>query len=83
MTELKKYNILFVCLGNICRSPAAHGVMESILAERGMTDWVEVDSAGISSYHHPQQHTESRSICQSMRSTRLILRTTMAIRNSA
>ena len=49
MTELKKYKILFVCLGNICRSPAAQGVMESILAERGMTDWVEVDSAGISS----------------------------------
>lgn len=51
MTELKKYKILFVCLGNICRSPAAQGVMESILAERGMSDWVEVDSAGISSYH--------------------------------
>ncbi len=47
----RKYKILFVCLGNICRSPAAQGIMEKILEERGMTDAVEVDSAGISGYH--------------------------------
>lgn len=47
----KKYKILFVCLGNICRSPAAQAVMERIVAERGISDKVEVDSAGISGYH--------------------------------
>ena len=42
--------ILFVCLGNICRSPTAHGVMLSKLAAAGL-DWVEVDSAGTAAYH--------------------------------
>lgn len=43
--------ILFVCLGNICRSPAAEGVMRSCLAERGLDDRIEVDSAGTLDYH--------------------------------
>ena len=47
----KKYSILFVCLGNICRSPAAQGVMEHIVSERGISDRVVIDSAGTSSYH--------------------------------
>lgn len=47
----KKYKILFVCLGNICRSPAAQAVMERIVSERGVSDKVEIDSAGISGYH--------------------------------
>jgi protein-tyrosine phosphatase len=42
--------ILFVCLGNICRSPAAEGVMRKLLEEAGVTG-VEVDSAGIISMH--------------------------------
>ena len=42
----KKYKILFVCLGNICRSPAAQGIMESLIAERGLQNMIEVDSAG-------------------------------------
>ncbi len=44
MKENGKYRILFVCLGNICRSPAAHGIMEAFAARGG--DAVEVDSAG-------------------------------------
>ena len=47
----KKYKILFVCLGNICRSPAAEGMLDSILAERGLTGAAEVDSAGLIAYH--------------------------------
>lgn len=43
--------ILFVCLGNICRSPAAEGVMHKLLQEEGLQDLIEVDSAGTSSYH--------------------------------
>jgi protein-tyrosine phosphatase len=42
----KKYKVLFVCLGNICRSPAAHGIFEHIVKENGMQDLIEVDSAG-------------------------------------
>ena len=43
--------ILFVCLGNICRSPAAEGVMRQMVEERGMSDRILVDSAGIGSWH--------------------------------
>lgn len=43
--------VLFVCLGNICRSPTAHGVMLSRLSEEGLEDQVEVDSAGTASWH--------------------------------
>ena len=42
--------VLFVCLGNICRSPTAEGVMLHLLQERGITSIV-VDSAGTSAYH--------------------------------
>lgn len=41
--------ILMVCLGNICRSPLAHGIMESLIKEKGL-DW-EVDSAGTGDWH--------------------------------
>ncbi len=41
--------ILMVCLGNICRSPIAHGIMEQLIGEEEL-DW-EVDSAGTSSIH--------------------------------
>ena len=47
----EKIRILFVCLGNICRSPAGQGVMERIVDERGLNDRIFIDSAGISSYH--------------------------------
>lgn len=43
--------ILFVCLGNICRSPAAEGVMRRLLTERGLDGEIEVDSAGTGSWH--------------------------------
>lgn len=42
--------ILFVCLGNICRSPAAESVMKTLLKKNGM-DHIFVDSAGTSAYH--------------------------------
>ncbi|MBR1882137.1 MAG: low molecular weight phosphotyrosine protein phosphatase [Muribaculaceae bacterium] len=51
MSSDKKYRILFVCLGNICRSPAAQGVMQRLVDERGLTDQFEIDSAGTSGYH--------------------------------
>ncbi|MDJ0655886.1 MAG: low molecular weight protein-tyrosine-phosphatase [Xanthomonadales bacterium] len=43
--------ILFVCLGNICRSPTAQGVAEQEISRRGLQGRVEVDSAGTGSWH--------------------------------
>jgi len=43
--------ILFVCLGNICRSPTAEGVMRHVLREEGLEEQVEVDSAGTGGWH--------------------------------
>lgn len=45
------YKILFVCLGNICRSPAAQGVMERLVSERGVADCFDIDSAGLYGGH--------------------------------
>lgn len=47
--EGRKPRILFVCLGNICRSPAAHGITESLAADRGVS--IECDSAGFYGGH--------------------------------
>jgi protein-tyrosine phosphatase len=43
--------ILFVCMGNICRSPAAHGVMEKMLADAGLQQRLTIDSAGTINLH--------------------------------
>lgn len=43
--------VLFVCLGNICRSPMAEAVMRHLIKEKGLQDKIEVDSAGTSSWH--------------------------------
>lgn len=47
----KKYKILFVCLGNICRSPSAEAVMKKLVKDAGMEARFEIDSAGIIGYH--------------------------------
>jgi protein-tyrosine phosphatase len=43
--------ILFVCLGNICRSPTAEGVMRRLVEEQGLQDQIEIDSAGTGGWH--------------------------------
>ena len=43
--------ICFVCLGNICRSPTAEGIMHSLLMEHGLESQVTVDSAGTGAWH--------------------------------
>ena len=43
--------MLFVCMGNICRSPTAHGVFQSMVDKQGLSDQIIVDSAGTHSYH--------------------------------
>ena len=52
MSEVNsKYKVLFVCLGNICRSPAAQGIFEHVIRENGMEGMIEADSAGTYSGH--------------------------------
>jgi protein-tyrosine phosphatase len=43
--------LLFVCLGNICRSPTGEGVMRHLLRDEGLEDAVELDSAGTGDWH--------------------------------
>ncbi len=51
MSETGKYNVLFICLGNICRSPAAQAVMQAMVDEHGLSDRFYIDSAGIGGWH--------------------------------
>jgi len=48
--KLHLMKVLMVCLGNICRSPLAEGILQSKLKDSGLTDW-EVDSAGTAGWH--------------------------------
>ena len=43
--------ILFICLGNICRSPMAEAILRHIVDEAGMSSEIEIDSAGLIGYH--------------------------------
>ena len=43
--------VLFVCMGNICRSPTAHAVFRQQVFEAGLSDQIEIDSAGTHGYH--------------------------------
>ena len=47
----KRFQILMVCMGNICRSPTAHGVMRELVQSRGLQARISVDSCGTHAYH--------------------------------
>ena len=52
MTESsEKVGVLFVCMGNVCRSPTAEGVFRHYVAEAGLADLFDIDSAGTHAYH--------------------------------
>ncbi|MCP3868251.1 MAG: low molecular weight phosphotyrosine protein phosphatase [Gammaproteobacteria bacterium] len=46
--------ILFVCMGNICRSPTAHGVFETLVEKENLSGSIQVDSAGTHAFHEGQ-----------------------------
>jgi len=61
------FTVTFVCMGNICRSPTAHGVFRDQVARAGLSDRVRVDSAGTHGWHEgappdarSQQHAARR-----------------------
>lgn len=51
MTTRQKHSLLFICLGNICRSPAAEGVMKAKVHTAGLDSDFFIDSAGIGNWH--------------------------------
>ena len=51
MKNKDRVAVLFVCMGNICRSPTAHGVFQAMVDEQRLEDRIIVDSAGTHSYH--------------------------------
>jgi protein-tyrosine phosphatase len=57
---MSPYSILFVCMGNICRSPTAHGVFRQMLMDHGLSPRVLIDSAGTHNYH-PGSPADARS----------------------
>ena len=66
VNQSRKFKILMVCLGNICRSPTAHGVLEKLIQNKGLSKLIEVDSAGTSAYHIGD-HPDPRSIAAAQR----------------
>jgi protein-tyrosine phosphatase len=57
---MKTFSVLFVCMGNICRSPTAHGVFQHKVDAAGLQDHIRVDSAGTHNYH-PDSPPDARS----------------------
>ncbi len=49
-----KHRILFVCLGNICRSPMAEGAFRRAAEQEGVLDWFDIESAGMGNWHEGQ-----------------------------
>ncbi|MDX1389947.1 MAG: low molecular weight protein-tyrosine-phosphatase [Acidobacteriota bacterium] len=50
-SDSTRTSVLFVCLGNICRSPLAEGVFRQLVSEAGLEDRFEIDSAGTGAWH--------------------------------
>jgi len=64
---MERKKVLFICLGNICRSPSAEAVMKKLIKDQNMENLIEVDSAGTINYHEGetsdkrmQKHAERR-----------------------
>ncbi|MFM2319182.1 MAG: hypothetical protein RLZZ215_1803 [Pseudomonadota bacterium] len=70
---MKKVSVLFVCMGNICRSPTAQGVFESLVERSGLAQAIRVDSAGTHAYHlgsQPDQRSQQAALGRGIDLTR-------------
>ncbi len=63
---MSKVNVLFVCLGNICRSPLAEGIFRQRVNEKGLSGRFVIDSCGTAAYHIGK-HPDSRSVANAKR----------------
>lgn len=63
---MSKVKVLFVCLGNICRSPLAEGIFRQRAEEKGLSHLFEADSCGTAAYHIGK-HPDSRSMANAKR----------------
>lgn len=68
---MKSINLLFVCLGNICRSPSAEAVMKYLVEKEKLEDFIHVDSAGIIGYHEGEKADSRMSMHAQRRGYRL------------
>ena len=78
---MKPKSILFVCLGNICRSPTGEGVMKHLVDQADLSDEITVDSAGTIGHHagrpadqRMQQAAQSRGYDLQSRSRKIVFR---------
>ncbi|MGD8484420.1 MAG: low molecular weight protein-tyrosine-phosphatase, partial [Thioalkalispiraceae bacterium] len=55
MSNQPKVSVLFVCMGNICRSPTAEGVFRHLVKQQGLEEHIHIDSAGTHAYHVGEQ----------------------------
>ncbi|XP_052186211.1 uncharacterized protein LOC127797392 isoform X1 [Diospyros lotus] len=65
--QTKPFSVLFVCLGNICRSPAAEGVFTDLVKKRGLDSKFKIDSAGTIGYHEGDEADPRMRACAKRR----------------
>jgi protein-tyrosine phosphatase len=61
LSNQKNISVLFVCMGNICRSPTAQGVFERLVADNKLAAVIQIDSAGTHAYHIGEKPDERAS----------------------
>lgn len=71
---MEKIKVLFVCMGNICRSPTAEGVFTKLLKEQDLEEYFVIDSAGTHAYHNgepPDQRAQHAALERNIELTHL------------
>jgi len=74
---MKPIKVLFVCMGNICRSPTAHGVFQQLVDNANLTEHISVESAGTIGYHvggSPDPRATAMAISRAVDISKLVAR---------